>query len=361
MDIVDASTIDDLGPGTIVSGRYRIEKQLGAGQMGVVYLVHDAMLDQNCAMKVLHSALGKKQSFRERFLREVKLMHQVNHENVVRTFDVGQDVGHTYFTMEYLPGRGLDLVLAKEGPLPIPRVLKLAEQLALGLEAIHARDIIHRDLKPANILVLPEDIIKITDFGVARPKISALTQHGGVFGTMLYMAPEIVLGRPVTPAVDAYSLGIIIYEMLVGQPPFAAEESTAILRMQVEKRPVPPHDQRAEVPIWLNQLVLRLLEKRVDRRIRPKVLAECIAARRGEWRDAPKDIEPVPSDPVFEVKGRYVRTRKSAASRQRKQMRMAVVMSILLMWVMLGIFGAFTMGVTDFFAWLSRLLGALGV
>jgi serine/threonine-protein kinase len=255
-------------------------------------------------------------------------MHQVNHVNVVRTFDVGQDGANTYFTMEYLQGRGLDVVLAKEAPLPIERVLKFAEQLALGLDAIHSCDIIHRDLKPANILVLDKDAVKITDFGVARPKSSHLTQHGGVFGTMLYMAPECVLGKKATAAVDAYSLGIIIFEMLTGRPPFTADEPTAIMMMHVEKRAPSPHDLRPDVPVWLNQLVMRLLEKRAERRISPKLLAECIAARRGDWRDAEEGAKEATPDPHSRPARAIIpaaANRRDRASARRRAMRLLPV------------------------------------
>ena len=349
-----------LAPGRVVSGRYQIRKLLGAGQMGAVYLVHDRMLDHECAMKVLHAELGKRRDFRERFLREVKLMHKVNHVNVVRTFDIGQEGALTYFTMEYLQGKSLYDVLGETGILPLPRALKLMEQLCLGLQAIHEADIIHRDLKPANIIVVADDVIKISDFGVARPKDSHLTQHGKMFGTMSYMAPEGILGQPVTPAFDCYSLGIIFYEMLLGEPPFIADEQAGVMLMHVEKRPTAPREINPAIPPWLNQLVLRLLEKRPDRRLTPSLVAEIIAARRENPASLSGEQEAITPDPGFaHTKVRYTsKARRGANFKKKRKTRNAVVLGIILMWVLLGVIGAVLMGVGEFFSAFSTLWDA---
>lgn len=248
--------------GETISGRYVIEKCLGAGGMGAVYLAQDNVLEGNrVALKVLHSELTRDNDLAKRFLREVQLMHKVNHPNVVRTYDVGREEDLIYFTMEYLPGASLDRLINKDTTLPLETIVNVAEQVCLALQAIHSAEIIHRDLKPANILVLEGNIVKLTDFGVARPKGSNLTQHNEIIGSVEYMAPEVWLGKGMTPALDFYSLGIILYQLATGSVPFASEEPASLMWMHVKKPPTPPKELRSDIPNWLNNLILKLLAK----------------------------------------------------------------------------------------------------
>lgn len=273
-DLVNA---DILPRGHVVNNRFEIEKALGIGGMGAVYLARDTLLEGSpVALKVLHSHLTKNEDLYKRFLHEVKLMHQVNHRNVVRTYDIGNDGDTAYFTMEFVEGTPFDKVL-KKGQMPIREGLKILQQVAEGLQAIHDCQIVHRDLKPANIMILNDGVVKITDFGVARPDNSDLTEHDSLIGTMAYMAPEIMLGKETTTSVDIYSLGVITYLALTGEVPFKADTPAQLVMMHVKKSPVPPRKMRAELPNWTNRLILSMLAKTVKER--PKnagVIAETI-------------------------------------------------------------------------------------
>ena len=165
IDETQSSDDESLPPGFVVDGRYRIEKRLGKGGMGSVYLAADAVLgDELLAIKILHPDFIHDKELMQRFLREVQLMRRVSHKNVVRTFDVGSDDKLVYFTMEYVPGVPLDKVIHL-GSLPLSKIDSFIIQVAEALEAIHQAGIVHRDMKPANILLLEDDTIRITDFG----------------------------------------------------------------------------------------------------------------------------------------------------------------------------------------------------
>ncbi len=264
--MLDNSETEHLQEGEKISERYYIRRILGSGGMGSVYLADDMMLENRpVAVKILHKDYCRDQNLTKRFLREVQLMHSVNHVNVVRTYDVGRDRDFLYFTMEFLSGKPLDNCFDSSTP-DINAIVNITTQICEGLGAIHAADIVHRDLKPGNIIVVKDQLVKITDFGVARPKASELTQHNEIIGSVDYMAPEVWLGKPLTPAVDFYSLGIILYELTTGRLPFDAEQPAALMWMHVKRPPSPPASLRPEIPAWLNQFILKLLAKNPQER-----------------------------------------------------------------------------------------------
>ena len=251
----------EIAAGTLINNRYRIERRLGSGGMGSVYLAKDEVLsDELIAIKILHSDLIGDDRQMQRFLREVQLMRRVNQPNVVRTFDVGSDGDLAYFTMEFVPGRPLE-DWAGDGSYPLEQIPKLIIEICGGLEAIHKAGVIHRDLKPANILVLKDSSIKITDFGVARPEYSELTAHNEIVGSALYIAPEVWLGTKMTPSVDLYSLGVMLYELVTGTLPFQGDSPAVMMRMHLEYEPEPPKELNSKIPPWLNKLILKLLAK----------------------------------------------------------------------------------------------------
>lgn len=260
-----------LSDGTLISNRYTVKRLLGQGGMGSVYTVADRVLGgQSLALKVLHRDMCQDEGLIKRFLREVELMHKVNHPNVVRTFDVGIDGSLVYFTMELVTGKPLDHVLEHyaeiEERLPPHTIAQIGEQIAAGLEAIHNADIVHRDLKPQNVLLIEDGTVKITDFGVARPADSKLTKHSEILGSIHYIAPEVWLGQRLTPSVDLYSLGIMLYELTTGQLPFPGEEPARLMWMHSKQQPKPPRSLRPDTPNWLNQIVLSLLQKQPGQR-----------------------------------------------------------------------------------------------
>jgi eukaryotic-like serine/threonine-protein kinase len=259
------SPADTLAVGHLVANRFSVQKALGFGGMGCVYLCQDTLLGDKVALKILHKHLAKREDLYERFLREVRLMHKVNHQNVVRTYDVGRDGEMAYFTMEFVEGTGLDGLL-ESGQMDVDEAIRLFKEICLGLEAIHQCGIIHRDLKPANIMVLKDGSIKITDFGVARPESSDLTEHDSLVGTMAYMAPEIMLGKETTQLVDIYSMGVIAYLMVTGEVPFVADTPAQLVMMHVKQSPQPPCKLRPDLPSWFNRLIMKMLAKNPDER-----------------------------------------------------------------------------------------------
>ncbi len=259
---MDENNIETLPIGYKILNRYTVTKLLGVGGMGSVYLADDAFLEGNkVAVKVLHKEFLKDSSQEKRFLREIQLMNSVSNPNVVRTFDAGRDKDILFFTMEFVLGEPLDEYLSNRYPLNINHFYHLALQICEGLVAIHEAGIIHRDLKTSNIMVINDTLVKITDFGIARPKASNLTQTREIIGSVDYISPEVWLGNEVTQSVDIYSLGIIFYQLLTNQLPFYDEEVSRIMMLHIKRPPTPPIHHVNTIPTWLNQLILKMLAK----------------------------------------------------------------------------------------------------
>ncbi|MCC6954007.1 MAG: protein kinase [Deltaproteobacteria bacterium] len=250
-----------LPKGTLLGGRFRVVRPIGTGGMGSVYLAHDEVLEGDpVAVKVLHPELVTDERQMQRFMREVQLMKRVDHPNVVRTFDVGAEGDIVYFTMEYVPGKPLEDYV-EDSSFPLANVPKVILQICEGLDAIHRAGVIHRDLKPANVMVLDDGTAKITDFGVARPEYSNLTAHNEIVGSALYISPEVWLGTKMTPSIDLYSLGVMLYELTTGILPFEGDTPAALMRMHLEHKPPEPKSLNKKIPPWLNKLIMKLLEK----------------------------------------------------------------------------------------------------
>ena len=254
--------------GTVIADRYQIIQTLGTGGMGSVYLATDSFLgDEPVAIKILHPDYVRNATQTSRFLREVQLMRRVSQRNVVRTYDVGTAGDLIFFTMEYVSGVSFEKRM-DEAPFSNERVIDYTLQLCDALQTIHEAEIIHRDLKPGNILLLEDGTVKLTDFGVARPQRSSLTSHDEIVGSVCYIAPELWLGDSATAAVDLYAFGVIIYEMCTGEVPFDGDSPIALMRLHLDKVPTPPIDLNPHIPPWLNQVILRLLEKKPENRPR---------------------------------------------------------------------------------------------
>ncbi|UHQ22113.1 tetratricopeptide repeat protein [Lysobacter sp. 5GHs7-4] len=283
-----------LAPGTLLAGRFRIEAVLGVGGMGVVYRATDLTLDVPVALKLLRPELATRADAFERFRQELLMARQVSSPRVVRIHDLAQHDGQWLIGMDYIDGESLDRKLDREGPLPIDDAVRIAQQIAQGLSAAHARGVIHRDLKPANVLIDRAGDAYITDFGVARSLASTgLTQSGAVVGTPDYLSPEQARGDTVDARSDLYALGLILYEMLAGALPFAGGTVHEVLAQRMLRAPAPVTKQRPQTPAWLARLTDRLLRPQPAHRLRSadevvralelRKLARDYRPRRGAW------------------------------------------------------------------------------
>jgi tetratricopeptide (TPR) repeat protein/tRNA A-37 threonylcarbamoyl transferase component Bud32 len=254
--------------GVPILERYEIQSRIGEGATATVFRGWDRELKRPVAVKILRDTSGLNARARERFRREAQTAAGIDHPNVLRVFDAGESSGHLYLVMELVEGRPLEAVL-HERSQPLPQLLALLEQAVRGVAAAHAKGIVHRDLKPANILLAKNGQPKIADFGLAfNPGVSGdLTRTGVSLGTPLYMSPEQVRGKKeASPRSDVFSLGAILYEAAVGQPPFPGQTLTDIYGKILDSDPVPPRRAVKSVPRDLESVVLKCLEKEPERR-----------------------------------------------------------------------------------------------
>jgi serine/threonine protein kinase len=256
----------------VLAGRYRLRRPIARGGMAEVWEATDDILGRPVAVKVLLPQLAVDQSFLERFRREAIAAARLAHPNVVATFDTGVDDGVAYIVMELVHGRTLHQVLAAQGALNPHRAVRIAVQVAAALDYAHQHGVVHRDVKPANILINEDERVKVADFGIAKAAAAPgsegkpwasqdLTQSGAVVGTAKYLSPEQVNGEAVDGRADIYALGIVLYEMLCGRPPFDGESDVAVALQHTSATPLGPRQIRAGIPRSLELVVLKCLAK----------------------------------------------------------------------------------------------------
>jgi serine/threonine-protein kinase len=278
-------------------GQYRLVRRLGAGAMGEVYLAEHALLRRPCAVKLISAAHVGDEKRVARFEREVQATAALTHPNALQVYDYGRaEDGTFYYAMEYLPGLDLDQLVERHGPLPPGRAIHLLRQVCGALREAHAAGLIHRDVKPGNVIVCERggrpDVVKLVDFGLVRaaePDGEKLTQDGAIAGTPAYMSPEQAEGEELDGRSDLYSLGAVAYFLLTGRPPFLKGTALQLLYAHVRESVRPPSAVRAGVPADLEAVVLRCLEKDVEKRFPDcqaldNALAACQQASR--WSEA---------------------------------------------------------------------------
>ena len=250
-------------------GRYNIIGELGQGAMGTVYKAVDPLIDRIVAIKTinLNMALDEKDEYESRFYQEAKAAGRLSHHNIVTIFDVGKSGEIAYIAMEFLQGRELRDVLNDGKRMPVEQVINVVAQVAQGLAYAHEFGVVHRDVKPSNIMIVRDGHVKITDFGIARMASAAVrTQTGMVLGSPKYMSPEQVVGKQTDQRSDIFSLGVMLYEMLTGQAPFAGENINAIMYQTLNSVPPPPSTLSPNVPEMLNFIVAKALAKKLEHR-----------------------------------------------------------------------------------------------
>lgn len=257
----------ELEPGTVLAGRYEILSVLGTGGMGSVYKAQDRELDRLVALKVIRPELARNAAIVDRFKQEIRLSHKVTHRNVVRMYDLSEDAGMRFVTMELVAGRDLRSILEERGKMPPDEAVKILQQICMALEAAHSVGILHRDLKPQNVMVEDAGRVVVMDFGLARTiEGDGMTQSGALLGTMEYMSPEQALGKELDQRSDIFALGLIGYEMLTGNMPFKADSAIASLLKRTRERAAPISQVDTSLPGALAAVIMRCLEPEVEQR-----------------------------------------------------------------------------------------------
>lgn len=248
--------------GKIINERYKVTKKLGGGGMSRVYLAEDSILKRSVAIKAIRIPSGEKEEAIKRFEREVHNLTQLSHDNIVNVFDVTEDDENFYLVMEYIEGLTLSEYIQKNHPLDVDTILNFINQIINGIKHAHDTKIVHRDIKPQNILVDKNQTLKILDFGIAKAlSETTMTETNHVLGTVQYLSPEQARGDITDNGTDIYSMGVVLYEMLIGKPPFSGETAVSIAIKHIQDPMPNVTDERSDIRQALSNVVLKATEK----------------------------------------------------------------------------------------------------
>jgi eukaryotic-like serine/threonine-protein kinase len=308
-------------PGDLIADRYELEELVGSGGMSTVFRARDTQLDRRVAIKILHEQYAADPEYVERFRREARAVARLSHPNIVTVIDRGVDDGRQFIVFEHVEGENLKELVLRTGRLPVRRALELALAVADGLAFAHQQGLVHRDVKPQNVLLNREGEVKVTDFGIARSLHveHGVTQTGTVLGTGEYLAPEQASGKPVSPATDVYSLGIVLWELLAGDVPFLGDNFVAVALRHVNEPPPSLRERRPDVSPRLEAAVDRALAK--DPAQRFPSMAAFAKALRACLAEADREIPVAEDDAAKTLITRPVPTRPPARVHRRRSRR----------------------------------------
>ncbi len=257
--VAEQASSGTLASGTLLLNRFQIERLIGRGGMGAVYLATDRQIGEQVALKVVSGALAEDPTAADRFRREASAARKITHPNVIRIHDLGDDQGLLFLSMEYFPGRTLAAMLEARRAYPLDEAREILGQICL---AAHAAGVIHRDLKPQNVLCDERRVVRVIDFGLAKATyLHSLTATGMILGTPEYMSPEQIRGLPVDHRTDIYALGAMAYHLLCGRPPFVADSPIAVGFLHCNEAPAPPRSLLPTLPEGVEAAILRALAK----------------------------------------------------------------------------------------------------
>ncbi len=254
--------ISTLNPGDVVEGRYRFIEKIGKGAFGTVLLMEDTVVDERLILKFLNPNVSQDEEMMKRFVHELRYSRKITHPNVIRIYDFLYIRGNYAISMEYFKSHTLGQELSQGQPIELQRALRFADDIATGMAVAHLAGVVHRDLKPANVLINDEGLLKIVDFGVAavqREGDTQLTKTGYVIGSPKYMAPEQILGKKVDPRADVYSLGVILYEMTTGVPPYSRGDHMSVMYQHVQGKAAAPIDVNKSMSKDLSDFIMKAM------------------------------------------------------------------------------------------------------
>jgi HEAT repeat protein/tRNA A-37 threonylcarbamoyl transferase component Bud32 len=254
--------IATLKPGDVIEGRYKFIEKIGKGAFGTVLLMEDTVVEERLILKFLNPNVSSDEEMMKRFVHELRYSRKITHKNVIRIYDFLYIRGNYAISMEYFPSHTLGGEIVNEKPVALKRAVKFGIDIATGMAVAHQAGIVHRDLKPANVLIDNESLLKIVDFGVAAAQSQGdtqLTKTGYVIGSPKYMAPEQILGKKVDERADIYSLGVIMYEMFAGVPPYSRGDHMSVMYQHVQGKARQPIEINKELPVELNNLVMKCM------------------------------------------------------------------------------------------------------